>query len=88
MSALHSKNLKIDDLEFIKSYSGWKAYANSKLAREANFVEKAFFKIFGKSASKEAEAIVYLAESEDVRGLLENISLEKEWEEHLTNPTI
>jgi len=100
-SALHHGKIRFDDPEFSHSYSGWRAYAHSKLAlilftrlladklkeknvevyalhpglistnlgREASFPTKIMFRIFGRKASKGADAIVYLVESEEVRGL-------------------
>lgn len=101
VSALHHGKIRFDDLEFNKDYSGWKAYAHSKLAiilftrilaeklkdknvrvyalhpgmvstnlaRDATFITKTFFRIFGKKPEKGAEGIVYLAESKDVEDL-------------------
>jgi NAD(P)-dependent dehydrogenase (short-subunit alcohol dehydrogenase family) len=100
-SGYHGGTIHFDDIEFKRSFSGRKAYRQSKLAmilftkllaeklrgtgvtvncvnpgftatnlaRELNFIARAFFKFLGKDPKKGAETSIYLATSPDVENI-------------------
>jgi len=100
-SGYHGGTIHFEDIEFKRSFSGRKAYRQSKLAmilftkllaeklegtgvtvncvnpgftstnlaRELNFVLRAFFKLFGKDPKKGAETSVYIASSPEVENI-------------------
>ena len=100
-SGYHGGTIHFDDIEFKRSFSGRKAYRQSKLAvilftkllaeklkgtgvtvncvnpgftatnlaRELNFIARAFFKLLGKDPKKGAETSIYLASSPDVENI-------------------
>jgi NAD(P)-dependent dehydrogenase (short-subunit alcohol dehydrogenase family) len=100
-SGYHGGTIHFDDIEFKRSFSGRKAYRQSKLAmilftkllaekskgtgvtvncvnpgftatnlaRELNFIARAFFKLLGKDPKKSSETSIYLATSPDVENI-------------------
>jgi NAD(P)-dependent dehydrogenase (short-subunit alcohol dehydrogenase family) len=100
-SGYHGGTINFDDIEFKGSFSGRKAYRQSKLAmilftkllaeklkgtgvtvncvnpgftatnlaRELNFIIRAFFRLLGKDPKKGAETSIYLASSPEVENI-------------------